>query len=168
MALTNAERQKRWRERNAGWVKLREKNRWLKKKASVTVEANPVTKAVSSRNVKRDILPHFGDELRYEAEPGVDVGYGEMEPNLKGGRQHSPARATSGGTHRSGDGPKPVGACPGGSELTSGLTDLGPAPLGDAPGASLTANEVRTYARLEEFKVRRAQRDKGVEVELIL
>jgi hypothetical protein len=159
--VANRYRQKRWRERNLYTARrrTREAMQHLRKGATSVMH-----EAVHNEKPKvHNALEPLG-ELHYGPVDGVDV------PNFS----DSLARATPGGDALRGDGPGLDGAYPGvhasGSELIAG-PGAAPKPLGDAPGASLralTANEARTYARLEEFKARRARVEGGVKVELIL
>src|ERR1700752_888152 len=82
-AQSNAARQKRWYHRHEGFAKLKMKN-YREQAKAVRTPSEP-NKKVFEPNVQGVLYPHFGDELRYEAEPGVDVGYGEMAPKPNGG-----------------------------------------------------------------------------------
>lgn len=68
---SNARRQAKWRERNKGYARLKVRNDHRRRKEEREGREEEVVK-------KRVVLemPRYG-ELRYEAEPGVDVPYEE-------------------------------------------------------------------------------------------
>jgi hypothetical protein len=180
-----AVRQARWREKNRGYERIRAKNNYDKRRAGgdgAPADSDREEVGEGATGTDGEAVVHGGragdrgfggrgkaigkGETYTGPIEGVDTAYGPMEPKPYGGRGQSQARATSGGAGSGLDGAYPIG-----SELISSPAAT-PKPLGDAPGASLrplTANEERTYARLEDFKARRARMEKrGVEVELIL
>jgi hypothetical protein len=141
---SNAERQRRWKAR-VGWVgkaRQRESMRALRARRKAVLSVTTVS--VNNEKPRGDnVQPSLG-ELRYvsleevEADPKVMA---EQEQRVEGYRRRME--------------PKPDG----GPRVPEKIKE---------PVLPETANEARTYAQLEEFKARRAQMEKGVQVELIL
>jgi hypothetical protein len=165
------ERTRAWKAKNYFLLQRQRQRRWERTKAAlakargIPAELNFVKEGDNqgTGRVPREKV----QETYYADEEGVDIGYGDSRRKVGGDRD----RGGRDGRAIKGDGGEVSQS--GGSDRELGIHDesAGEGMVGVGDGTkpvSQTANEARTYAQLEEFKARRAQREAGVQVELIL